>query len=419
MEGPKRRGRKPLVAKKQLAEDVDPVPEPRKTKKVTAKMAAAENVDQVCVHETPVEQILTEEEHYAKLPKGFLVDLDKIQLAHFEVLDPRKQRFYFEDREIYCRGTEFSFEENRGRKWKEQKERENERKRTLKLEDEVQLLRQQVAMLLEMKQTQISGPQIVERVTSATNTTRPMISKEKSSNKETFSALLNATAAESDQVDGMSPIREPVTEPVLLVAKPPAFAIFVDETTKVTHGIDVVPKTKIDFDIYTDPTKELPVELAEVKNISQVAKKIDIPEQLELPKSEDEQNMDESESENFPTDFSVAPGFMGREALTFVMPNSETEFIDCAVASTSTPAAPRATRQINRIKKPEQTAGPDDAHFKLSPIVETSREYKSSSSSSACSTAHTTRAMNKLRKWRMSREQENLSRKTLRDSSQE
>lgn len=355
-------------------------------------------------------------------------------LARFEKLDPSKQRFYFDERKVYSDGTEYSFEELRGLKWRANKQRQDEKLRTERLELEVKQLREQVALLIQLKGQDIPHADIsAAKPKAKKRALKPLVADEsnvlqsqtsvniivansasalKSTNesKEAMSIiqdLWNGTLTKTEPIGQARPavagLKE--VEPVAKAAPLP-FAIFTDETAPVVVSangsttpsncpntiVEPAPKAaSLPFAIFTDETA--PVAASTNGSVT--------PSNCQSTEDDMGEDAKSSVSGNF--DYSINPiaGLRSgdKTQMTFVMPDGQTEFINMnKLAST-----PTNDKQANRSKKsshedevakPRVNTAPIPAPRsseaftggltgKLSPINETSREYKSSSSCSS------------------------------------
>lgn len=281
-------------------------------------------------------------------------------------------------------------------RWQEKKSREDEKARTAKLEEEVARLRAQVEQLLQLKNKtnteSVSLPKCSDKESTATS---------KSINESSTSML----PPPAPKTPAFEIFQDPTTKVIdsssnstsMLPPKPPkvpSFAIFEDETTNVQKKQNALP-----FEIYEESEKVALIDLPAFVNCSHLQD--DKKQSAEA--SSEVKTEDDLESTGLPyADYSVNPIGFRRESMTMMLP-SETEFIRNDMIA-STPAPPGAKQSVSRVKKPlQQVAQPppppptaaanpfgDGLTGKLSPIVETSREYKSSSSSSSSSAAHST-----------------------------
>lgn len=352
---------------------------------------------------------------------------DSPPVARFEKLNPFKQRFFFDERRVYSDGTEYSFEELMGRRWMAAKQKQEEKLKSERLEQEVADLRKKLEELTNSKERR----PLIERTNSNSQ------SRNHIRNDRVIGGSLMGCDVADKSADPWNGTLAP-TETIDLQSVPaskPAFTIFTDPTQEVTRSgeSDAVPN-KAPFQIYVEETepivvpkkpafeilhekstepivvpskkavrpskalkpvvlKEKPADVEETRTTVEQLLPVVVPKSAEEKprKSEIERRMSQDEFFNF----SVYP--QGQEldlnGVTFMLPNCETEFISKNARGASTPAAFGPKKHVSRVvQKPELevTAG---VTAKLSPITETSREYKSSSSSSGSSGAHTTRGM--------------------------
>ncbi len=277
-------------------------------------------------------------------------------IARFEKLDPNK-RFMFNEKKIYAGGEEFSFEEIRGRKWlaakkreEEALQRETEALRNRKLEEEVAQLRKQVELLINSQQKQVLNPK--ESVSN------PVVEQKESSSPQTSSAdSSTAKSVSNNSVSkGTLSMMRDLWNGTLANTEIP------DNLPKheKTSGIDSNEKsgkTNEKFLIYSDTT---------------------ILSKSNSTNTKSSKQKDSSDETVYVNE-------------TIALPKSEDDFIACCA---STPMADKSLKRVISNTEIATMQSSLNANFnfvggmtaKLSPIVETSREYNSKSSSSSSGT---------------------------------
>ena len=280
---------------------------------------------------------------------------DSPPIARFEKPDPFK-KFAFNVNKVYAGGEEFSFEEIRGRKWMAKKKREEEALRNKKLEEEVAELRKQVALLLQRDSQQSSQSIPVQKNDTQQNkesTVRPSSASPPSSSAESSTAksanltnhnsMGNGTAlslvrdlwngtlanqtADSHETNAKIEINADINKTKEKVQKNEPFAIYADTTLSKTEDKMHRPRESVGFIDYT----------------------------IALPKTE------------------------------------QTFFANTNCAST--PVGDKSKKSEERYNLADIPSLQNNYNFiggltaKLSPIVETSREYNSKSSSSSSGTS--------------------------------
>ncbi|CAG2109824.1 unnamed protein product [Medioppia subpectinata] len=280
---------------------------------------------------------------------------DSPPIARFEKADPMK-KFYFNERKLYAGGEEFSFEEIRARKWYMKKKREEEVVRSAKLEEEVAALRLQVQQLLCSQQS--------SQQPTASGSAQPSVSVKQL-------ALKSLTVEESHSSPPPHPpssVDSSANKSVTISpdnASKAAFSLVRDLWNGTVGTTDLVdthsksiddhkPKQKENFLIFADTT---------------------------ITSKTDDRNAKPRESLAYGVDYTIA------------LPKSEESFF-AKTSSSSTPMADR-TKSVglnaNAIQSFHSNLNfVDGMTAKLSPIIETSREYNSKSSSSSSGTMSTT-----------------------------
>ena len=276
---------------------------------------------------------------------------DSPPIARFEKPDPFK-RFYCNMNKVYAGGEEFSFEEIRGRKWMAKKKREEEALRNKKLEDEVAQLRAQVELLLKVQMAQQNPPPIAESVPKPAVPQRqevvsPLPSSADSSAAKSTTSSGNGTKADNSFVRGLwnGTLGNQTTD-----FHQNGAALDINEVIDRTE--EQVRQKKPQFEIFRDTTI--------------------------VSKAADSNRGRES---------------IGFGDYTIALPKTEQTFIANTHCS-STPMANKSKKSVDHYNAVQSIQ--NNYNFvggltaKLTPIVETSREYNSKSSSSSSGTMSTT-----------------------------
>lgn len=341
-------------------------------------------------------------EHAIKVPTKSKVP----PLVRMDKFDPTKQRFMVDLTSIYCNGIEYSLEELRARKYFANKKKKEEKDRTARLEKELAEVKAKLELLMQEKardgkvnvkstpDTSKSGVKVrdPDNIIVAAAVSGFVVNNENDENDANDINGANGTNGTLSQEAIVKAQQPPVFEifqdPTATITnfigpitmpEPPKFEIFSDETTKapivddtVTSVIPVMPPPKPNFEIFAEPTEKL-----ENNNCKHDPAKDPI-------------ESDDAFEQSFVPNFHQGE----TEAFTFLVV-SETEFIS-AKKPTSTPAIVPSKKACSRIAQADQFVPPPEprkstvpVNNKLDTIVETSREYKSSSSSGS-SGAHTT-----------------------------
>ena len=348
------------------------------------------------------------------------------KMVRFEKLDPKTHRFLFDIKRVYPDSkTELSFEELMAVRWNKKKKKEEEKARTAKLQQEVELLRNQLEKLTKHLE---KGITVEDRT--------PLKDRNRNDNKSSMVHTTNSVVLDAfdDPTTGIVPVvrpskpcfeifRDDPTAPVIeevtnvvpvVLPKKPAFDIFVDEPTvavETSKVVQVQPPKKPGFEIFVDePTVPLEATQEPVVKPKKPAFEIFVDEPtapleatqepvvkpkkptFEIFVDEETEPFDEKESlhdsKAWLLELSANPirgaQMVERPESTFLLP-SETEFISLRTGfSASTPAVSKNKKTLSRVKAPVQKE--PEITGKLDTIVETSREYKSSSSSSGAYT---------------------------------
>ena len=298
---------------------------------------------------------------------------DSPPMARFEKPDPFK-RYAFNMNKIYAGGEEFSFEEIRARKWVARKKREEERQRNQKLEEQVAELRRQVEMLMMARQSAPQEP--VEPVPAK----KPHILEDQMkdrtpspipSSAESSAATKSATNSSGNATNTALSMMRDMWNGTLANATADHMNPGLDINAVIDKNEDEIQKkNKAAFAIFSDTT---------------------------ILSKKDEKKNKPRESTGF-TDYTIA------------MPKSEETFFAKA-GCYSTPVSDKSNRpEINTDAIPSLQCNYNfvgGMTAKLSPIVETSREYNSKSSSSSSGT--TTNTMSSTGASAVSRRQRALS----------